>query len=323
VKKILIIGGAGFFGYHLITKLIYNNYKVDVIDKVKKKDLDYCLKKLIRSKKIRYFEKDFSTSSSTKNIDLNYTYLVNFAAIVGVKKVEKAPFDVLKENVLISFNSIKLAKKQKNLKKIIFGSSSEVYNYSVKYFSSKIPTPEKIPLTLKSLNIKRSSYMLSKIYGEALYNFSNLPIINLRIHNIYGPRMGMSHVIPELIFRSLNSKKYLEVYSPNHKRCFCFIHDAVNITYKLLTNKKVNKDTLNLGSDKNEISMIKLGKLIVKLLNKNIKVIGLKNNPGSPTRRVPSLKKLNKKINYKYNYNLVDGLKITIDWYKKNLSYKT
>ena len=62
----------------------------------------------------------------------------------------------------------------------------------------KFPTKEKQLIALSKFDNSRSTYMLSKIYGEAMCHFSNLLII-IRPHNIYGERIGMSHVIPELI----------------------------------------------------------------------------------------------------------------------------
>ena len=64
--------------------------------------------------------------------------------------------------------------------------------------------------------------MASKILGEILYINSGLPYVINRFHNIYGPRMGYSHVIPEIIKKLYSSKKKIEVYSPNHSRAFCY-----------------------------------------------------------------------------------------------------
>ena len=70
--------------------------------------------------------------------------------------------------------------------------------------------------------------MLSKIYGEAMCHSSGLDCIILRPHNIYGPRMGMKHVIPQLIkILSTPMNGTLDVYSPDHSRTFCYVVYAV------------------------------------------------------------------------------------------------
>ena len=135
-----------------------------------------------------------------KNIDLlknsknkfnkNYDYIFNLAAIIGVSNVMKFPYKVLINNVLIQSKALSIAKIQKNLKKFIFFSTSEVYAGSNNYFNTKIPSPENTPLTISSLKNNRSTYMISKIYGEAMCYHSNIPFLILRPHNIYGERMG-------------------------------------------------------------------------------------------------------------------------------------
>ena len=85
--------------------------------------------------------------------------------------------------------------------------------------------------------------MLSKIYGEAMCSHSNLPFTVIRPHNFYGPRMGLAHVIPELFKKAYFAKNNkITVYSPKHKRNFCYIdeynlHEVYNYYFlKFLTN---------------------------------------------------------------------------------------
>ena len=87
-------------------------------------------------------------------------------------------------------------------KLFVFASTSEVYAGSLEHFGLPIPTPETAPLGLPDLGRPRTTYMLSKIYGEALCRHAGLPFTILRPHNLYGPRMGMAHVIPELHARA-------------------------------------------------------------------------------------------------------------------------
>ena len=75
------------------------------------------------------------------------------------------------------------------------------------HFSLTIPTPEDSPLALSDISHARTSYMLSKIYGEALCHNSGIPFTLFRPHNIYGPRMGMSHVIPEQLYKAHYAKE--------------------------------------------------------------------------------------------------------------------
>ena len=107
-------------------------------------------------------------------LDKEYNLIFHLAAIIGVQYVLKAPYDVLAKNVELLENLINIANEQKQLERFVFTSTSEVYAGTLKHFSMEIPTPETTPLTITELSENRTSYMLSKIYGEALCLHSGL-----------------------------------------------------------------------------------------------------------------------------------------------------
>ena len=78
---------------------------------------------------------------------------------------------------------------------------------SLKHLNVKFPTKENFPIALDDLSSPRTSYSLSKIYGEALLYFSKLNFLILRPYNIYGPRMGIAHVIPQLLKKFIQREK--------------------------------------------------------------------------------------------------------------------
>jgi nucleoside-diphosphate-sugar epimerase len=219
------------------------------------------------------------------------------------------------------FNIISFAQKQNHLKKLLFPSTSEVYAGTLKYFDLPIPTPEKTPLAITDLKHPRTSYMLSKIYGEALCHAADLPFIIIRPHNIYGPRMGINHVIPELLLRSHKQTNggELKVYSLNHKRTFCFIDDAIEQIIGLLNSDYSNRATYNIGSIDEEVSIEELSKVILKVTNKKLRIIGIEDTPGSPTRRKPDMNETLKIIHKNNWIKLQDGVEQCYEWYRNNL----
>tara|TARA_B100000768_G_scaffold171152_1_gene178194 strand:+ start:891 stop:1880 length:990 start_codon:yes stop_codon:yes gene_type:complete len=320
MKKILITGGAGFIGFHLCKKLINKGYKVDLVDNFKRGIIDFDLKKLLINKNVNFIKTDL-LKFNISDWSINYDKIFHLAAIIGVKHVNKDPYNVLTHNIYLLDNVIKIARKQKKLSKFIFFSTSEVYSGALKYYGIKIPTPENTYLTVDDLNSNRTSYMLSKIYGELMSNISNdLPHINVRPHNFYGPRMGFSHVIPELMQKMYRSKTgNIKITSPNHKRTFCYISDAVEMIYQLSQTNKSLGNTYNIGSFDNSITIFQLAKKISIVLNKKITLIKSFNEAGSPTNRQPNMKKIQKIIKYNNNYKLENGLIETYDWYLDNI----
>ena len=315
-KKALITGGAGFIGYHLAKRLVNEGFYVDIIDNLSRGKIDSDFKNLLKNKKINFFKHDFFKNNLILN--KNYNFIFHLAAIVGVKNVISKPYEVLEKNVKLLLNTIKCAKKQKKLKRFFFLSTSEVYAGSLKHKILNFPTKESNIISLDDLNNNRSTYMLSKIYGEALCQFSGLPFTILRPHNIFGERMGMSHVIPELTKKVLSKNKFITVYNSNHTRTFCYIDDAIEMIIRIMKSKKTLYRTYNLGDPRQEIKIYDLAKKIIKIVNKNKKIKSKKINNFSPKRRSPRMTKLLKEIDFKLNSSLNSNLIKTVKWYKKN-----
>ena len=199
---------------------------------------------------------DISDPASLAALDNDYTHIVHLAAMLGVENVLNNAYAVLDVNVRLTVDALRVASKQRNLKQFVFTSTSEVYAGTLEHGSLSIPTPESSPIVLPSLVQPRTSYMLSKLYGEALCEQSGLPCTIIRPHNVYGPRMGMRHVIPQLLQRAHETgDDTLEVYSPTHTRTFCYVSDAVEIIRRLMTTEEAIGKAVNVGSQAPEISI--------------------------------------------------------------------
>ena len=322
MKKVLITGGAGFIGFYLAKHLVSKNHQIDLIDNLSRGVEDKDFENLIKNDNINFLKLDLLNTNYDKliNIKNDYDYIYHLAAIVGVKHVSKTPYEVLSKNYDLLKNAIKISQFQKNLKKFIFASTSEVYSGTLASYGLKFPTNEKTPLTCSSLVEARSTYMLSKIYGEAMCFHSGLPITIVRPHNFYGPRMGLSHVIPELFKKLIElDSEGLKVFSVNHSRSFCYIEDAVNMIHELGISPQTVNEVYNIGNDDEEIKIGDLAYKIINLVKKGTKIITMPETEGSPKRRLPDIEKAKSIFKYKKKYNLDEGLKYTLEWYKNNV----
>ena len=175
------------------------------------------------------FKIDLANERSLDVIDEDYTHFVHLAAILGVQNVCENPFETLDANVCLTLNFIKKAVKQRSQPRFIYASTSEVYAGTLASGRLSFPSPESSEILLPDLSEARSSYMLSKIYGEALCSQSGLPFTIFRPHNIYGPRMGMRHVIPELMRRAAHSETgSIKVYYQNIPELFVLLMMPLN-----------------------------------------------------------------------------------------------
>tara|TARA_B100000519_G_scaffold203428_1_gene226709 strand:+ start:18782 stop:19768 length:987 start_codon:yes stop_codon:yes gene_type:complete len=323
-KKVLITGGAGFIGIHLVNKLLDEGFSVDIVDNFSRGKDDNALKKTLKLNRGRLLFIDLLNIDAVQKLDKDYDFIFHLAAIIGVAHVMKKPFNVLNDNIQMLVNVIDLAKKQTNLSRLFFSSTSEVYSGTMNYFDLAIPTPETAPLTVSDLSLPRSSYMLSKIYGEALCHQSQIPFTLFRPHNIYGPRMGMAHIIPEQLKKSYFAKngEYIPVYSTNHTRSFCYIDDAIELIWCMINNQECEGKTLNLGSQSQEITIKEVVKICFETVGKNLKIDSLPAQEGSPLRRAPDMELTTKLTNYESQIDLKEGIALTYKWYRKNVFEK-
>ena len=323
MNKVLITGGAGFIGLSLAKRLEEENFEVHLLDNFSRAVMDNELSEVLTKPNIKVLEIDLTNKELFKKIDSDYDYIFHLAAIIGVSHVMKNPYSVLIDNILMLRNMIEVAKNQIKLSRFLFSSTSEVYAGTLEKFDMPIPTPEDTPLTSGNLEEARSTYMLSKIYGEAMCQHSGLPFTIFRPHNVYGPRMGMSHVIPEQLLKAHNSidKDEIEVFSPSHTRSFCYIDDAVELMFNLL-DSRCDGLIFNLGSDFEEISILSLVKTCHKIIGKDLNIIEREDTAGSPTRRAPDISLAKNLLNYQPKIDLETGVEKTYLWYKDNVFNK-
>ena len=148
-------------------------------------------------------------------------------------------------------------------------------------------------------------------------NYSKLNFVIFRPHNIFGPNMGFSHVIPQLTKKILDKKsKKIIITNSNHKRTFCYIDFAINLILKISHDKKSSKKIYNIGSPNSDISIMQLAKKIMKILNVKKKLLQSKKiEDNSPKKRRPDMNK--SIIFFKSKHNFDEGLHKTVSWYKR------
>jgi UDP-glucose 4-epimerase len=314
-RKAIVFGGLGFIGLKLIDKLCNSNFKVDIIDINPNKKLLKKIKKtygdLINIRLLDLSKKESFTKLKYKK----YYYIFDCAAFLGVDKIINNSYDSLKNNLLISLNISSFAQQQKKLNKVIFMSSSEVYDGSLMNCIINPPNYENSILSIFDLYHPRTVYMFSKIAGELIYINSKLPYLNLRLHNVFGPRMCKNHSIPTFIKNFFYNKQKVIVYNQNHYRSYIFIDDAIDQIIKLSFSKKILFSTFNIGSDKNVFSNFQIASFIKKLLKSKSKIVFRKNNVNSVVYRKPSLSKFKRyfKINNKNHF--IKQLQETVDYF--------
>ena len=315
--RVLITGGAGFIAAHLARSLADRNWQVDLLDDFSRGVRDRTLEGLIGQPNVGIRRASLLDVDAGNGLDDDYNLIFHLAAIIGVRHVVERPYQVLTQNVMMTANALAIAATQKGLRRFVFTSSSEVASAP----DVPVPTPEETPLSLPDIGQARTSYMLSKIYGEAMCHHAEIPFTIVRPYNVYGPRMGMSHVLPELLKRAGDQPKggKLEVASVDHRRAFCYVSDAVEMIERLALAERAVCGTFNVGNKDAEASIGELARLVVETLGRRLDIVPLPPTPGSPPRRRPDMCKTIAATGYAPRVGLTDGVALTHGWYKDNV----
>ncbi|AZO94018.1 NAD-dependent epimerase/dehydratase family protein [Halocella sp. SP3-1] len=321
MKKVLITGGAGFIGFHLAQYLSEFSLDVTLIDNFFRGENDKELLELNKKENVRFVKADLTNPEELALLNGYFDYIYHLAAINGTRNFYEKPFEVLRVNILTLINILNWINPN-NCGKFLFTSSSETYAGTVNSFSEYkefIPTKENIPLTINDVFNERNSYGGSKIAGELLtVNYCRtrqIPFSIIRYHNIYGPRMGFEHVIPEFSKRIYKRENPFKIFGGEDTRAFCYITDAVKATKLVMENNKCDSEIINIGNNREEIRIIDLAKKFLKLTRHNVAIDVEEAPKGSVSRRCPNIDKLEKLTTYKPEIDLDKGLQLTYDWY--------
>lgn len=321
MKRVVITGGAGFMGFALGRHLHAGGADVTLVDDFSRGARDPALEAFAREPRVRVVAADLRERGALAALPHDATHVFHLAAIIGVANVLERPYAVLRDNVAMLGHALDFARALPGLERFVFPSTSEVYAGTLRYFDLPIPTPEDTPLAITAPAEPRTSYMLSKIYGEALCHHAGVPFTIVRPHNVYGPRMGMQHVVPELLERAWRAEPggTLRVFSPDHTRTFCFVDDAVELMVRLAESPAGAGGTFNLGAADREITMREVGETVIRVVGRPLTVEPGPVTAGSPPRRAPEMSRTIAAAGFAPKVPFEEGVRRTFEWYRREV----
>jgi UDP-glucose 4-epimerase len=318
-KKCLVIGGAGFIGMNIIKELAEKgNYNITIGDNFSRGKKDEYLNSIIEKNNIKVVSADFTDPSSFKELESDYDYVYMLASVVGVEYTQKIPNELIRINTALIFNTLEWI-KHTDCKKLLFTSTSECYAGTIEAFNYEIPTSEDVPLCIDDITHPRFTYAVTKMLGESGFmNYSKIygfECTIVRYHNVFGPRMGFKHVIPQVIQRFLKEEDPFKVFGHNQTRSFNFIDDAVSGTIGAMESKNTNGEIFHIGDMNSEITIEELVHFIGDLMNYKGTYERQEAHSGSVSRRCPNTQKAERVFGYKPLVNWKDGVSRTVNWY--------
>lgn len=296
-KNILITGGLGFIGSHLLERLINLNYSVSVID-------NFAANSGYKSPKlVKFYCQDIS---QPKIIDLvvklKPQVIIHLAAD---NRVTSTQTEALKSNVIGTFNLLE-AGKRAGIKQFIFSSSAAVYG-----------DPEKLPIKESHPTRPISAYGLSKLTGELYCHQyqSDFAASIFRFSNVYGPRQSSGSeggIVSILIDRLLKEEKPIIYGGGQQTRDFIFVSDIIEAM--ILALNKPQSFTLNLGSNQST-KIITLLNTISRLMKTKPEFIKKPFRPMEIKHSLFDYSLAQKILAWQPKTNLTDGLYETINYF--------
>jgi UDP-glucuronate 4-epimerase len=313
METILVTGGAGFIGSHLIEKLLTNNYRVICLDNfdtyynpaIKRANLKVCLS----SNRFSLLEQDIRNLEALtpvfKTNQINS--VIHLAARAGVRPSIADPLSYQDVNIRGTINLLELS-KQYHIGKFIFASSSSVYGSR-----SEVPFKE-----TDCLNQPASPYAASKQAGELFcytyHHLYHLPIACLRFFTVYGPRQRPDMAIHKFT-RLIEEGKEIELFGDgSSSRDYTYISDIVNGIISALETD-FSFEIFNLGGSRT-ITLKELVSLIEANLGKKAIIKPMPEQSGDVPITYADISKAEKLLDYKPGVPINEGIKCFIKWYR-------
>ena len=256
--KIVVTGGAGFIGLHLVNHLLKEENQITILDNFSNSDKN--LTKILQHKNLKIIEGDIRKIDDMNNCLKEQDIVIHLAAKISVSQSILNPSETFEVNVDGTKNVLEACKKN-NIKKIIVASSAAVYGEGI----------SKIKLKENSETNPISPYGKSKLVMEQEIKKSNIDCIVLRFFNIFGigQTPEYSGVITKFI-EMISSNKPLEIFGDGMQtRDFVSINDIVESVYNSIKNGK--NGTYNIASGK-AITINELAKFMISLSGKNLEI---------------------------------------------------
>jgi nucleoside-diphosphate-sugar epimerase len=318
-KTVLVTGGAGFIGSHLVDALLNRGSNVRVVDDLsrgKLTNLDHC------KDRIEFIKGDLADPKVAENATNGCCMCFHLAAVVGdVRWMNTHPAEIFK-SLIINYNVIDACRKM-DIIKLLYTSSACTYPTTLQANSDMPPLKEED--ALKGGGIPDGDYGWVKLLGEiqcrSYHELYGIKIAVVRPFNPYGPRESFdpkdSHVIPALIRRASNREKPFVVWGDGEqRRAFSYVSDLVD--GMILASEKLSDATpINLG-EFNDTSIREIAELTLRLTGYETQIVWDTSKPMGVSVRKSDMTKATQVLGWKPKISLEEGLKRTIDWYEAN-----
>ena len=315
--RILVTGGAGYIGSHLVDRLVHLNHEVTVIDDLSTGNLANLT--AVRGD-IRFVEATILDADIVDTLVAGADVVFHLAAAVGVGHIIEQPLRSLVINTKGAENVI--AACVKHDRKLLLASTSEIYGKT-----AKMPMSEDDDRVLGSTTIARWGYSTAKAIDEHLalaHAEHGLRMSIVRYFNSYGPRLdprGYGSVVANLMRQAIDNEPLTVHGDGSQTRCFTYVDDTVEGTLRAALDLRGEGQIFNVGND-HETSIIDLATAIIAMTGSSSTVqhVSYEQRFGKgfedTKRRIPDVQRARTVLDFNAGISLQDGLQRTLAWWR-------
>ena len=308
-KNVLVTGGCGFIGSHLVDLLVSQDFYAIVVDDLTANTSTEYIEKYVEENKAAFYKYDIRDLDLLLSIPMEFDTIFHLAAQPDVKKSIENPEYDFSVNTRGTFNILELMRK-KDVRKLVFaGSGGTVYGETV-----KSPSVEKSPL--RPISNYGAAKAAAEMYCSSYSSLYNLDIISLRLGNIYGPR-SKHGVMHDFYFKLKRNPKELEILGDgNQTKSYLYIDDAIEAFNILYQSMKNGYDVFNVSSDE-AVKVVEIADFITETMEiKDTKYSFTEEKrgwKGDVSFVSPDITKI-KKLGWVPKISLSNGIKLYLEW---------
>ncbi len=306
--NVLVTGGAGFIGSHLVEALVAKGCSVSVLDNLTSGSLVNLAKV---EEQIRFHKGDIRDPQLLNEVSKGCEIIFHLAAEVSVPRTIEDPVETTMINVMGTLSVLEAARKNK-VKRVVFASSCAVYGEGSQGPKQESMSPEPLsPYAVQKLN--------GEFYARLYYELYGLETVCLRYFNVYGPRQdpssAYSGVISIFLTRAISAEKPMIYGDGNQYRDFIFVKDVVRSNLMAGKSDRAVGRIFNIASGK-FIRINQLWEIISQQSGLNIRPDYQPPRTGDIVESVADIEHARARLGFETDYSFEKGIQITLDWYR-------
>ena len=311
-KRILLTGGRGFIGTHLVLRLCRDN-RVIAVDNGRRDAMRF----FDPPAGVRFETRDVAEPGALDDLLDGVDLVVHLAAVAGVSNYVRQPATTMVTN-LIGTQQVLEAVKGRSIERLVNFSTSEVYG------PSALGSREAGATSLGPVSESRWTYSASKLAAEhlclAYHRQYGVPVTSVRPFNIYGPGQVGEGAVHDIGLRALRGREVRITVDGQQVRTWCYIDDMIDATCVLMTHAAAVGQVFNVGNAEPVVPMIDLARRIVELTGSRSPITFEPHMEVDVLHRSPDVDRIREQLGFRPGVPLDDGLRRTLDWYRHHLS---